>query len=77
MGNSETNERGRVLLEVFSCVNITLSKVGNVNTFNRGKLDSDLNSLRKYPHWHISEEYNIPIMPTRQYIPWLIIELKQ
>lgn len=59
----KTNERGRILLEVFSYLNVTLANIGGVNTFRRRELGSvvDLtsicDSLVNHLHWHVSEEY--------------------
>lgn len=59
----ETNERERILIEGFSCLNVTLTNIGSVNTFRLGELNSVVDVsfvsdlLLKSLHWHTSKEY--------------------
>lgn len=62
-GSKTTNARGRILLEAFSLLNITLANTGNAATFRRGALQSvvDLtfvsSSMIRHSKWHVSERY--------------------
>lgn len=62
-GNRETNERGCVLLEAFSCLNIVLANTLCVNTFQRKGMRSVMNNtfvsdtLANDIQWHLCQSY--------------------